>query len=89
MSHTIRGKDKLMKRVRRVRGQIEAVERALDAERPCIDVLQLIAAARGAMNGLMVEVLEDHVRCHIASPRGPRAAAETEELVGVLRSYLK
>ena len=78
-----------MKRVRRVRGQIEAVERALSTERPCGDVLQLIAAARGAINGLMVEVLEDHVRCHIASARGPKVEAEVEELVQVLRSYLK
>jgi len=89
MSHTIRGKDKLMKRVRRVRGQIEAVERALDAERPCGDVLQLIAAARGAVNGLMIEVLDDHIRCHIVAAAGPKAGAEAEELVDVLRSYLK
>jgi DNA-binding FrmR family transcriptional regulator len=89
MSHTIRGKDKLMKRVRRVRGQIEALERALDAERPCGDVLQLIAAARGAMNSLMIEVLEDHIRHHVVSARGLKAEAETEELVEVLRSYLK
>jgi len=89
MSHTLRGKDKLMKRVRRVRGQIEAVERALEAERPCADVLQLIAAARGAVNGLMMEVLDDHIRCHIAAGAGPKAGAEAEELVGVLRSYLK
>ena len=89
MSHTVRGKDKLTKRVRRVRGQIEALERALNAERPCGDVLQLIAAARGAMNSLMIEVLEDHIRHHVASPRGLKAGAETEELVEVLRSYLK
>jgi DNA-binding FrmR family transcriptional regulator len=88
MSHTIRGKDRLTKRVHRVRGQIEAIERALEAERPCGDVLQLIAAARGAINGLMAEVLEDHVRCHIASPRRPKAT-DTEELVEVLRTYLK
>jgi DNA-binding FrmR family transcriptional regulator len=89
MSHTIRGKDKLTRRVRRVRGQIEAIERALDAESPCGDVLQLIAAARGAMNGLMMEVLEDHIRSHIAFAAGPKAKAETEELVEVLRSYMK
>jgi len=89
MSHTLRGKDKLMKRVRRVRGQIEAVERALDAERPCADVLQLIAAARGAVNGLMFEVLDDHIRCHIAAAAGPKAATQAEELVEVLRSCLK
>ncbi|MGO9211876.1 MAG: metal/formaldehyde-sensitive transcriptional repressor [Terriglobales bacterium] len=89
MSHTLRGKDKLMKRIRRVRGQIEAVERALEAERPCADVLQLIAAARGAVNGLLIEVLDDHIRCHIAAGAGRKAGAEAEELVAVLRSYLK
>jgi DNA-binding FrmR family transcriptional regulator len=89
MSHTIRGKDKLLKRVRRVRGQVEAIERALDAERSCSEVLQLIAAARGAMNGLMVEVLDDHIRCHIGSATGAKVQAEADELVGVLRSYLK
>jgi DNA-binding FrmR family transcriptional regulator len=89
MSHTIRGKDRLIKRVRRVRGQIEALERALGAERPCGDILQLIAAARGAINGLMIEVLEDHLRFHITSSRGPKAGAETEELVEILRTYLR
>jgi DNA-binding FrmR family transcriptional regulator len=89
MSHTIRGKDKLLKRVRRIRGQVEAVERALESERPCNDVLQLIAAVRGAMNGLMVEVLEDHIRCHIGSATGDKVQAEAEELVEVLRSYLR
>jgi len=87
MSHTIRGKDKLLKRVHRMRGQVEALERALENERPCGDVLQLIAAARGAMNGLMAEVLEDHIRYHIGS--GRKSEAEAEELVDVVRRYMK
>jgi DNA-binding FrmR family transcriptional regulator len=87
MSHTIRGKDKLLKRVHRMRGQVEALERALENERPCGDVLQLIAAARGAMNGLMAEVLEDHIRYHIGS--GRKAEAQAEELVEVVRRYMK
>ena len=86
MSHTIREKDELLKRVHRMRGQVEALERALN-ERPCGDVLQLLAAARGAMNGLMAEVLEDHIRYHIGS--GRKAEAEAEELVEVLRRYVK
>jgi DNA-binding FrmR family transcriptional regulator len=89
MSHTIREKEKLLKRIRRLRGQVEAVERALEAERPCGDVLQLIAAARGAMNGLMAEVLEDHIRCHIGSMASTKAGSEAEELIGVVRSYLR
>ena len=61
MSHTVRGKIKLLARVRRIRGQVEALERALEAETGCTAVLQQIAAVRGAMNGLMASVIEDHV----------------------------
>jgi len=89
MSHTIRDKEKLLKRVRRLRGQIEALDRALEDEKPCADVLQLIAAARGAMNGLMAEVLGGHIREHVTSRPGPRATAEAEDLADIVRSYLK
>lgn len=90
MSHTIREKTKLLNRVRRIRGQIEAVERALDQEIGCSDVLQLIAGARGAINGLMGEVIEDHIRAHLldAGPGEARSQA-AEELIDVVRSYLK
>ena len=90
MSHTIREKTKLLNRVRRIRGQIEAVERALDQEIGCSDVLQLIAGARGAINGLMAEVIEDHVHSHLVYPvhESERAQA-AEELIDVVRSYLK
>jgi FrmR/RcnR family transcriptional regulator, repressor of frmRAB operon len=92
VSHTIREKTKLLNRVRRIRGQIEAVERALDQEIGCADVLQLIAAARGAINGLMGEVIEDHVRMHLMDPATDptaEAAHAAEELIEVVRSYLK
>ena len=62
MAHTIREKTKLLARVRRIRGQVEAIERALEAEVGCADVLQVIASVRGAMNGLMAEVMEDYIR---------------------------
>ena len=87
MSHTIREKEKLLRRIHRVLGQVEALERAVERERPCGDVLQLIAAARGAMNGLMAEVLADHIRYHIGSD--PKHRAEVEELVEVTRRYLR
>jgi DNA-binding FrmR family transcriptional regulator len=92
MSHTIREKSKLLNRVRRIRGQIEAVERALEQEIGCADVMQLIAGARGAINGLMVEVMEDHIRLHVIDPGAERSserAQSTEELIDVVRSYLK
>lgn len=88
MSHTIRNKAKLLNRVRRIRGQIDAVDRALENETRCGDVLQLIAAARGAINGLMSEVLEEHVRGHVLASAREREAA-TEELVDVIRAYVR
>lgn len=92
MSHTIREKSKLLGRVRRIRGQVEALERALDAEKGCAEVLHQIAAVRGAINGLMAEVLEEHVRTHISNP-GIASDAErmrgADELINVLRTYLK
>jgi DNA-binding FrmR family transcriptional regulator len=92
MAHTTRGKTKLLNRVRRIRGQVEAVERALESENGCAEVLQLIAATRGAINGLMAEVIEDHIREHVASPAIASDADRmkgADELVEVVRSYLK
>jgi DNA-binding FrmR family transcriptional regulator len=92
MAHTLREKTKLLGRVRRIRGQVEAVERALESEKGCAEVLQLIAAVRGAINGLMAEVIEDHIRLHVADPArelDPARARGIEELLDVVRSYLK
>ena len=92
MSHTVREKEKLILRVRRIRGQIEAMERALDAGQECSDVLQLITAARGAMNSLMAELVEDHVRFHVLDPQqkpSSEQALAADELVDIIRSYLK
>jgi len=92
MSHTKREKSKLLSRVRRIRGQVEALERALEAERGCAEVLQQIAAARGAINGLMLEVMEDHIETHLADPRISSDAERREgadELIEVVRAYLR
>jgi DNA-binding FrmR family transcriptional regulator len=91
MSHTLREKSKLLARVRRIRGQVEAIERALEAEVGCADTLQVIASVRGAVNGLMAEVIEDHIRHHVAAASlGARERAEGgDELIDVLRAYLK
>jgi DNA-binding FrmR family transcriptional regulator len=92
MSHTTREKAKLLSRVRRIRGQVEALERALEAERGCAEVLQQIAAVRGAINGLMAQVMEDHIETHFAEPRMARNAKRREgadELIEVMRAYLR
>jgi DNA-binding FrmR family transcriptional regulator len=91
LSHTARQKTKLLARVRRIRGQVEAVERALEAEAGCTDILHLLAASRGAMNGLMLEVIDDHVREHVAAGELSQAARTegADELLDVIRSYLK
>lgn len=92
MAHTTRDKEKLLIRVRRIRGQVEAVERTLDEERECAEVLQLVAACRGALNGLMAELIEGHIRFHVLSPNGRKSASRDEaakELIAVVRRYLK
>jgi DNA-binding FrmR family transcriptional regulator len=92
MSHTIREKQKLLARVRRIRGQVEAIERALDAEADCGQVMHLIAGVRGALAGLMAEVVEDHVREHLVDAEthpGALNAEATEQLLEVVRTYLK
>ena len=91
MSHTVKEKTKLLNRVRRVRGQVEALERAVEEEKGCADILHLIVAARGAMNSLMAEIIEDHIRMHVVDPdheRGSRAKG-AEELIEIVRAYLK
>ena len=90
--HTVREKQKLLARVRRMKGQVEAIERALEGEAGCGQVLHLIAGVRGAMAGLMAEVVEEHVRSHLVDPAiYPDALQQdaVEQLLDVVRSYLK
>lgn len=90
MTHAVHEKQKLLNRVRRLRGQVEALERALDAEESCIAVMQLLTAARGAINGMMAEVVEDHIQMHMMDAKPSRdEMAAADELVEVLRSYIK
>ena len=91
MSHTVRDKQKLLNRVRRIKGPVEAIERALEDERGCNDVLQQITSCRGAMNGLLAVVLEDHIRSHLVDADTPDAheGSATEQLIDVVHSYFK
>lgn len=88
--HTVASKAKLIARVRRLRGQLEAVERALEAEAPCGDVLNQLASVRGALGGLTSELIDGHLREHVLAPEDRQAAAAAaDELIGVIRRYLK
>lgn len=90
MAHTRESKKTMVARVRRIRGQVEAIEKALNADQECSDVLQLIAATRGAINSLMNEVVEGHIRHHVLSPKPATAEREgAEELIAIVRSYFK
>jgi DNA-binding FrmR family transcriptional regulator len=100
MAHTIKNKQKLINRIRRIRGQAEAIERALEQEQDCTVILQTIAACRGAINSLMAEVIEGQIRYHVIEPkrsalaRMNRAAKEenaqaAEELIAVIKTYMK
>jgi DNA-binding FrmR family transcriptional regulator len=90
MSHTIRDSDKLLARVRRLKGQMQAVERALEAGAPCGEVLQLLASIRGALSGLTGEVMQAHLHEHVlhAESDAEREKA-AEELAAALRTYIR
>lgn len=89
--HTIENKKKLIARVRRIRGQLEAVERAIEREAGCSEILQTVTSARGALNGLVSELIEGHIRGHVLdgehATTPQRAAAD--ELVHIVRAYVK
>jgi DNA-binding FrmR family transcriptional regulator len=92
MSHTIKEKKKLLARVGRIRGQVEALERALAAGTECAKIMHMIAGIRGSVSGLMAEVVEDHVRTHLVDPeRNPDAlnADAAEQLIDVVHTYLR
>lgn len=91
MSHTVQGSRRLLARVRRVRGQAEALEKTLEQGQECMAVLQQIAAIRGAVNGLMSHVLEEHLREHLAMHdlSEQQRQLEIEQVITVIRSYMK
>jgi FrmR/RcnR family transcriptional regulator, repressor of rcnA expression len=87
MSHTSREKLDLLNRTKKVVGQLESVQRALEEDAPCAQVLQRLAAARGAINSLMGELMEDHIRNHM--PRTSKSEEAVTDLIEIVRTYLK
>ena len=90
MSHLQKQKSKLLARIRRIKGQIEAAERALESDASCADVLQLLAATRGAFNGLTGELIEEHLREHVLHAESEADRRQgADELASVIRTYMK
>jgi DNA-binding FrmR family transcriptional regulator len=92
VTHAIQERQKLLNRIRRLRGQIDSVERALEADASCGEVMRLLTAARGGINGVMAEVVEDHITTHMIDDGRKPSRSEQEaadELLDVLRTYIK
>ncbi|WP_234732232.1 metal/formaldehyde-sensitive transcriptional repressor [Acidocella facilis] len=92
MTHTVKDKQRLLARVRRIRGQVEAIERALESEAGCETVMHLIAAMRGATAGLMAVVVEAHVQNHLVDEAAHPGALDRDaaaQLLEIVRTYLK
>jgi DNA-binding FrmR family transcriptional regulator len=89
MAHVNQNKARLVTRVRRLRGQLDALERALDGDPDCMDVLTQAAAIRGASQGLMVELLGDHLRQHVVNEEDASVRdAEAEQVLQLVKRYL-
>lgn len=92
MAHTVRDKQKLLNRIRRIRGQLDGIARALEEDRDCTSVLHVIAACRGAIQSLMGEVIDGHIRFHLVNPESDPDSEKSraaQELIDVLKSYLR
>ncbi|MFZ6049263.1 metal/formaldehyde-sensitive transcriptional repressor [Pseudomonas sp. CR3202] len=91
MAHASKEKKQLLTRVRKIKGQASALETALEQERDCLAILQQIAAIRGAVNGLMAEMMEGHIREHLGAEglTAQERQVEVEQIATLLRSYMK
>jgi DNA-binding FrmR family transcriptional regulator len=91
MAHVAKEKAKLLNRLRRMRGQLEALERAVESDTECARVLQQATACRGALDGFIAEVIEDHVRDNMidaAAPKDDPRTLAAEELIEIIRTYI-
>jgi DNA-binding FrmR family transcriptional regulator len=92
MGHTIRDKQKMLNRVKRILGQMEGVRRSLEEDADCSDIMQRIVTARGSIDSLMAKVMEDHIRDHMIDPDRRPSSIESraaQELIGVIKTYMR
>lgn len=91
MAHVAQEKTKLLNRLKRIKGQVEAMERAVESDKECARVLQQATACRGALEGFIAEIIEDHIREHMIDPDAPTTdprVQAAEDLVAIVHSYL-
>lgn len=89
MSHVEREKQKLVARTKRIRGQVDVIERSLTSNDDCADVLMLLANIRGGIDSLMAEVLEDHIRLHMPTEKSTLPPTElAEDLIDLVRGFV-
>jgi len=92
MAHTTEEKKRLLNRARRLRGQVDVIIRSLDEEAECSDTLHAISVCRGALDSLMAEVIEGHIRLHVLDPERKPSEEQTraaEDLIVALKTYIK
>ena len=92
MAHTAGEKKQLLTRINRIQGQMKSIREAIEEEKACEDVLQQIAACRGAMNSLLVEIVEGEIRFHVLDKNAKVDSNQTraaENLIGILHRYIK
>ncbi len=90
MAHSIRDKSKIVSRVNRLKGQLDAFAKAIEGEGDCYQVMQLLSSCRGALNGLMGDIIEQHIRDHIVEAENKKVATDSgEELIDIMKSFWK
>lgn len=90
MPHTIREKSKILARVNRLKGQLDAFAKSIEGEGDCYKNMQLLASCRGALNGLMGEIIESHIREHVVEAENKKRATDAgEELIEIMQSFWK
>lgn len=90
MAHTIANKEKLILRVKKIKGQLNSIQKALEEEKDCFKILQQISASRGAIQSLMSEVLDGHIKEHLGNHvSDEQREQEIANLASLFKSYLK
>lgn len=90
MGHTIGDKKKILARVNRLKGQLEAFSAAVESEQDCYKVMQLLASCRGALHGLMGDLVNNHIREHVVQADNKKDAARAgDELIAIMESFWK
>jgi len=90
MSHTLKNKERLMGRISRLQGQLKSANNALENEEDCYKIMLTLASCRGALNGLMADIMEEHIRDHIGTAKNTKEASQaSEEAIEILRSFWK